>query len=46
MVAGLGYHLDEDWSIGLRYTQGLTNIAADQDLKNSVLYLGLAYRIF
>lgn len=46
MVAGLGYHLDEDWSIGLRYTQGLTNIAAGQDLKNSVLYLGLSYRLF
>jgi hypothetical protein len=44
--AGLGYKLAEDWAIGIRYCQGLTNIAKDRDLKNSVLYLGLAYRIF
>jgi hypothetical protein len=43
--AGLGYKLAEDWAIGLRYCQGLTNIAKGRDLKNSVLYFGLAYRI-
>lgn len=44
--AGLGYKLAEDWVVGIRYCQGLTNIAKGRDLKNSVLYLGLAYRIF
>lgn len=44
--AGLGYKLAEDWAIGIRYCQGLTNIVSARDLKNSVLYLGLAYRIF
>lgn len=44
--AGLGYKLAEDWAIGLRYSQGLTNIAKGRDLKNSVFYLGLAYSIF
>lgn len=43
---GLGYQLAEDWALGLRYGQGLTNIAKGRDLKNSVVYLGLAYRIF
>jgi hypothetical protein len=44
--AGLGYKMAEDWAIGIRYCQGLTNIVNNRDLKNSVLYLGLAYRIF
>ncbi len=44
--AGLGYRLAEDWTIGIRYCQGLTNIVEGRDLKNSVLYLGLAYQIF
>jgi hypothetical protein len=44
--AGLGYKLAEEWAIGIRYCQGLTNIVSARDLKNSVLYLGLAYRIF
>jgi hypothetical protein len=43
---GLGYKLAEDWTIGLRYSQGLRNIAEGRDLKNSVIYAGLAYRIF
>lgn len=43
---GLGYKLAEDWILGLRYSQGLTNIAEGRDLKNSVMYVGLAYRIF
>ena len=43
---GLGYRLAEDWAVGIRYCQGLTNIANGRDLKNSVLYLGLAFRIF
>jgi hypothetical protein len=44
--AGLGYKLAEDWVVGIRYCQGLINIANGRDLKNSVLYLGLAFRIF
>jgi hypothetical protein len=44
--AGLGYRLAEDWTIGIRYSQGLTNIVKGRDLKNSVLYLGLSYQIF
>jgi len=43
---GVGYEIFEDWTIGARYCQGLTNIVADRDLKNSVIYLGIAYRIF
>lgn len=43
---GLGYKLAEDWAVGIRYCQGLTNIANGRDLRNSVLYLGLAFRIF
>lgn len=43
---GLGYKLAEDWTIGLRYSQGLKNIAEGRDLKNSVIYVGLSYRIF
>lgn len=46
LSAGLGYQLMEDLSIGVRYTQGLTNIVAGSDLKNSVFYVGLAYRLF
>lgn len=44
--AGFGYNFLEDWSVGLRYVQGLTNIVRGRELRNSVLYLGLAYRIF
>jgi hypothetical protein len=44
--AGLGFEIAEDWSIGLRYCQGMTNIVTNGDLKNSVIYLGLAYRVF
>jgi long-subunit fatty acid transport protein len=44
--AGLGYQVNEDLSIGLRYSQGLTNLVQGRDLKNSVIYLGLAYRMF
>lgn len=43
---GFGFKLAEDWMIGIRYCQGLTNIVNDRDLKNSVLYLGLGYKIF
>ncbi|GMQ33374.1 porin family protein [Algoriphagus taiwanensis] len=43
---GLGYKVAEDWTLGLRYSQGLSNIAEGRDLKNSVIYVGLAYRIF
>lgn len=43
---GLGYKFAEDWAIGLRYSQGITNIADGRDLKNSVIYVGLAYSIF
>lgn len=44
--AGVGYELFEDWSVGLRYIQGMTNIVRGRDLRNSVIYVGLAYRIF
>jgi len=43
---GLGYKLLDDWTVGLRYSQGLTNIVNNRDLKNSVIYIGIAYRIF
>lgn len=43
---GFGYKLSEDWTLGIRYCQGLTNIAEGRDLKNSVLYVGLALSIF
>lgn len=45
LCAGIGYQLDDDWSIGVRYTQGLTDIVPNKDLKNSVIYLGIAYTI-
>lgn len=40
---GCGYQVFEAWSVGLRYSQGLTNLVDGKDLKNSVIYLGLAY---
>ncbi len=43
---GLGYKVMDDWTIGLRYSQGITNIVDDSDLKNSVFYVGIACRIF
>lgn len=43
---GIGYEVFEDWSIGLRYAQGVTNIVSNRDLRNSVIYVGLSYRIF
>lgn len=43
---GIGYEIFDDWGICLRYCQGLTNIVAGRDLKNSVLYLGISYRVF
>lgn len=43
---GIGYKISEDWSVGARYSQGLTNIVDGRDLKNSVFYLGLSYIIF
>ena len=45
LCAGIGYRLDDDWSVGVRYTQGLTDIVPNKDLKNSVIYLGIAYTI-
>lgn len=44
--AGLGYEVFEGWSIGLRYIQGVTNIVKGKDLRNSVIYIGIAHRIF
>jgi hypothetical protein len=44
--AGIGYEIFEDWSIGVRYVQGVTNIVRGRDLRNSVIYIGLSYRIF
>lgn len=44
--AGVGFEVLEDWTIGLRYIHGLTNLVEGRDLKNSVVYLGFSYRIF
>lgn len=44
--AGLGYEVFEDWSIGVRYIQGITNMVSGRDLRNSVIYVGISYRIF
>jgi hypothetical protein len=44
--AGLGYEWTEDWYIGIRYCQGLTPVVADRDLRNNVVYLGIAHRLF
>jgi hypothetical protein len=44
--AEIGYRLAADWSLSLRYGQGFTNLVAGKDLKNSVLYVGVAHRIF
>ncbi len=43
---GLGYEVLEDWSVGVRYVQGITNIVRGRDLRNSVIYFGVAYRLF
>ena len=43
---GLGYEVAEDWVVGLRYGQGLTRVVDNRDLRNSVIYLGAAYRVF
>jgi hypothetical protein len=44
--AGLGYEIYEDWYVGLRYCQGITNIVSERELRNSVIYVGLACRLF
>ena len=44
--AGFGYEIFEDWSVGFRYVQGMTNMVRGRDLRNSVIYIGIAYRIF
>lgn len=46
VVIGLGYVLDEDWSLGFRYAQGFTNLVKGLDLKNSVIYFGFSHRLF
>jgi len=46
VLAGVGFQIDEEFAIGVRYVQGLTNIVQDRDLRNSVIYFGLSYRIF
>jgi len=33
---GFGYEIIEDWSLGFRYSQGLTNLVEGRELKNSV----------
>lgn len=45
MNVGIAYEIFESWTLGRRCCQGLTNIVADRDLKNSVIYCGLAYQI-
>lgn len=44
--AEIGYRVAADWSLSLRYGQGFTNLVEGKDLKNSVLYVGVAHRIF
>jgi len=44
--AGVGFVFLEDWSFGLRYTEGITNLVRGRDLRNSVIYLGISYRLF
>lgn len=44
--AGIGYEVFEDWTISLRYSQAVTNIIQGLDIKGSVFYVGIAYRIF
>lgn len=43
---GIGYEIFEDWSIGMRYIHGVTNIVRGRDLRNSVIYFGIAHRLF
>ncbi|WPR77630.1 porin family protein [Algoriphagus sp. NG3] len=43
--AGVGYEISEDWTLGIRYTHGLTNLVKGLNLKNSVFYIGFAYNI-
>lgn len=43
---GAGVTFWEDWMLGIRYSQGLTNLVQGRDLKNSVIYIGIAYRVF
>lgn len=44
--AGIGYQILEDMTLGLRYSEGLTNIAPGRDLRNSVIYIGISYKLF
>ena len=46
LIAGVGYEILDDWRVGLRYIQGITNIVGGRNLWNSVIYVGLACRIF
>lgn len=43
---GVSYSFWQDWSIGVRYCHGLTNLVENRELKNSVLYFGLGYKLF
>jgi hypothetical protein len=43
---GVGYAIASDFALGIRYTQGLVNIVQGQDLKNSVIYVGLTWKLF
>lgn len=44
--AGAGWQFHRDWAIGIRYCQGLTRLVEGRELRNSVLYVGLSYRIW
>jgi hypothetical protein len=44
--AGVGYAIFEDLSIGLRYTHGITTIVEGYEIWNSVIYVGIAYKVF
>lgn len=46
LALGAGYKIDADWSVGLRYIQGISPLIAGKELYNSVLYLGFSYFLF
>jgi len=45
MSAGLGFELFQVWGVGMRYSHSLINVVEGMDLRNSVIYLGVSYRI-
>jgi hypothetical protein len=46
MSAGLGFELFQVWGIGMRYSHSLINVVEGMSLRNSVIYLGISYKVF